>query len=56
MQQPGHTGIPQCLTVPVDGRRPQQINEWRNDYNENRQHSAYGNLTPNAFTAQPQPT
>lgn len=33
-----------------------RINDWRIDYNENRPHSALGNLTPSAFAAQLQPT
>ena len=28
-----------------------RLNEWRDDYNENRPHSALGNLTPSAFAA-----
>lgn len=34
----------------------QRLNEWRIDYNENRPHSALGNLTPSAYAAQLQPT
>ena len=30
----------------------QRINQWRIDYNENRLHSALGNLTPSAYAAQ----
>jgi putative transposase len=30
----------------------QRITEWRIDYNEDRPHSALGNLTPSAFAAQ----
>ena len=33
-----------------------RINTWRIDYNENRPHSALGNLTPSAFAAQLEPT
>jgi len=33
----------------------QRINEWRIDYNENRPHTALGNLTPSAFAAQLKP-
>jgi len=33
-----------------------RINAWRIDYNENRPHSALGNLTPSAFAAQLEPT
>lgn len=29
----------------------QRINEWRNDYNENRPHTALRNLTPSAYAA-----
>jgi putative transposase len=28
-----------------------RLNEWRDDYNQNRPHSALGNLTPSAFAA-----
>ena len=34
----------------------QRINEWRTGYNQNRPHSAPGNLTPNACAAQLRPT
>ena len=34
----------------------QRLIEWRIDYNENRPHSALGNLTPGAFAAQLEPT
>ena len=30
----------------------ERINDWRTDYNQNRPHSALGNLTPSAFAAQ----
>ena len=30
----------------------QRIEFWRNEYNEDRPHSALGNLTPSAFAAQ----
>jgi len=33
-----------------------RINEWKEDYNANRPHSALGNLTPSAFAAQLQST
>ena len=33
-----------------------RINAWRIDYNDNRPHSALGNLTPSAFAAQLEPT
>ena len=33
-----------------------RINAWRIDYNENRLHSALGNLTPSTFAAQLEPT
>ncbi len=33
----------------------QRITDWRIDYNEERPHSALGNLTPSAFAAQLQP-
>ena len=37
----------------TDARR--RINQWRNDYNADRPHSALGNLTPSAFAAQLDP-
>jgi putative transposase len=37
----------------ADARR--RIDNWRIDYNENRPHSALGNLTPSAFAAQLEP-
>jgi putative transposase len=33
----------------------QKITDWRIDYNEERPHSALGNLTPSAFAAQLKP-
>ena len=33
----------------------QRITDWRIDYNEERPHSALGNLTPSAFAAQLKP-
>lgn len=44
----------ECLNETLFSSLPQarhQINEWKEDYNEERPHSSLGNITPNEFAA-----
>ena len=39
-------GVPECLVVPVPGRCPGTLDDWRCHYNVERSHLVLGNLTP----------